>query len=187
MDSKERSLGKILQDIFNSILIALCIAVILKVFFIESFFIPSSSMENSFKPGDQILVWKFLYNKKIPIIKKRFSFGISIKRKDLIIFSVNDKEGDYIKRVVGLPGDNVLLKNNQVFINNIVLYEPYLKEKDNIKYLNTVFEVPWNKVFVLGDNRNNSSDSRDFGFVDINKIIGKVFSIFYPFNRMRFF
>ncbi|MBU1077291.1 MAG: signal peptidase I [Spirochaetes bacterium] len=187
MDSKQRTLGKIIQDIMSSVLLALCIAVILRVFFIEAFFIPSSSMEDSFKPGDQILTWKFLYNRHIPFVKIRFPIGDSIDRGDVIVFKLKDRDDWYIKRVIGLPGDIVHLKGDQLMINGKLLRELYVKNKDNIFYLNSIYEVPENKVFVLGDNRNNSGDSREFGYVPTESIIGKVFFIYYPFTRVKFF
>ncbi len=187
MNSKQRSLGKIIQDIFSSILLALFIAVIIRIFFISAFFIPSSSMEKVLKPGDQILVWKFLYNKHIPVLNISLFFGIPVKRQNIIVFKIEGDEDDYIKRIIGLPGDKILLKNNQVYVNGILLKEPYINTEHSIHYLNSVFEVPVNKVFVLGDNRSNSRDSREFGFVSIEKIVGKIFFIFYPFNRIRFF
>jgi len=186
MVGKFKTIGKTLYEIFNVILIALFIAVILRVFFIESALIVSSSMENTLKIGDQVLVWKFLYNKKIPLIKYKFFIGIPIHRKDIIIFKYQDGD-NYVKRVIGLPGDKILLKNNKVFVNGKLLNEPYVKSNKNVRYINSVYEVPNGKLFVMGDNRNNSSDSREFGFVDMNDVIGKVILVYYPFNRIRFY
>lgn len=187
MNTKQRTLGEIIQDIVSSILIALLIAVIIRVFFIEAFYIPSSSMENSFKPDDKILIWKFLYNKRVPLIKKSLGFGISLKRHDVIVFKLDNHKDDYVKRIIGLPGDRILFKDHKIYINEKKIKEQYIKNRQNIYYINSVYEVPENKVFVLGDNRNNSSDSRDFGFVPIDNIIGKVFMIYHPFNRIRFY
>ncbi len=186
MNKKQRSFGRIIQDVFSSILLALCIAVIIKVFFIEAFFVPSSSMETSIKKGDHVLVWKFLYNKKIPVFKKSFFAGIPIKRNDIIVFKLENKDEDYIKRIIGLPGDEILFKNNQVFVNGILLKETYVNNRYNISYFNAVYKVPEKRIFVMGDNRNNSRDSREFGFINIDNIIGKLFFIYYPFSRMRF-
>ena len=136
--------------------------------------------------GDHVLVWKFLYNKTIPVFKKSFFTGIPVRRNDIIVFKLKDDD-DYIKRVIGLPGDKIVFKENKVFVNDVLLKETYVKNKNNVYYINAVYEVPENKLFVLGDNRNNSSDSREFGFIKTANIIGKVFFIFYPFNRMRFF
>ncbi len=187
MNKKQRSFGRIIQDVFSSILLALCIAVIIKVFFIEAFFVPSSSMETSIKKGDHVLVWKFLYNKKIPVFKKSFFVGIPIKRNDIIVFKLEKKGEDYIKRIIGLPGDKVLFKNNQLFVNGVLLKGPYIKNRNNVSYINTVYKVPGERIFVMGDNRNNSRDSREFGFINIDNIIGKLFLIYYPFSRMRFY
>jgi len=187
MKNRQRSLGRIIQDIFSSILIALAIAVILKVFFIGSSIIISSSMEPTLIPNDHVLVWKFLYNKRVPVFKKPFKVGLPLKRGDIIIFKLNGSNEDYVKRVIGLPGDTVSLADNRVFINNKLLDEPYIVSIRGIRYYSTSYEVPKNCLFVMGDTRNNSRDSREFGFVDMDKIIGKVFFNFFPFSRIRFY
>ncbi len=184
MKEEQRNFGKIIQDIFSAVLTALLIAVILKVFFIGSSIIISSSMEKSLMENDHVLVWKFLYNKKIPVFNKSFLFGISIKRKDIIVFKSNDKKDDFVKRVIGLPGDKILLLENKVFVNGILLKEPYINNKNNLKYINSVYEVPKKMLFVMGDNRNKSRDSREFDCINTSSIIGKVFFIFYPFKRI---
>jgi len=187
MENKQRSFGKIIQDVFSSILLALFIAVILRVFFVEALFVPSSSMESSIKAGDHLLIWKFLYNKTIPVFKKSFFTGIPVRRNDIIVFELEDRDDDYVKRVVGLPGDKILLKDNRVFVNGALLEDNYVKNKNNLNYVNAVYEVPENRLFVLGDNRNNSRDSREFGFISTTNIVGRVFLIYYPFNRIRFY
>lgn len=186
MEEKQRSFGKIIQDIFSAIIIALSIAVILKVFFIGSSIIISSSMVKTLMSDDLILTWKFLYNKRIPVLNINFFIGIPIKRNDILIFRPEGQKEDYVKRVIGLPGDEILLKDNRVFVNGILLPEPYLINKNDIQYVNSSYKVPENKLFVMGDNRNNSRDSREFGFIDKSNVIGKVFFTYYPFNRMRF-
>ncbi len=185
MKEEQRNFRKIIQDIFSAILTALLIAVILKVFFIGSSIIISSSMEKSLMENDHVLIWKFLYNKKIPVFNKSFLFGIPIKRKDIIVFKLNDKEYDFVKRVIGLPGDKILLLGNKVFVNGIPLKEPYIKNKNNLRYIKLVCEVPEKMLFVMGDNRNNSKDSREFSYINTSNIIGKVFCVFYPFKRIR--
>lgn len=186
MEKKQRSFGRIIQDILSSVVLALFIAVMLRVFFIEAFFVPSSSMEITIKSGDHVLVWKFLYNKVIPVFKRSFFVGIPMKRNDIVVFKLKEDE-DYVKRIIGLPGDKILLKKNKVLVNEVILEEPYIGNENNINYFNAVYEVPENKIFVMGDNRNNSRDSREFGFINVTNIIGKVFLVYYPFSRMRFY
>jgi signal peptidase I len=184
---KERSFGRILQDIFTSILIALFIAVMLKVFFIGSAIIISPSMEKTLMVNDHVLVWKFLYNRKIPVINKSFFIGFPVKRNHIIVFKREGHEDDYVKRVIGLPGDKIEFKGSRVFLNNKLLDEPYVNNKSIVRYRSYSIKIPENQVFVMGDNRNDSKDSRDFGCISIDNIVGKVFFIFYPFKRMKFF
>ena len=186
MEKEQRSFGKVIQDIITSLLAALFIAVMLRVFFIGVFLVPSSSMEKKIIPGDHVFAWKFLYNKTIPVLNKPFFIGIPVKRKDIIVFKRKGEDDDYIKRVIGLPGEKILLKDYRIFINGVLLKEPYINKR-NVSYINSVYEVPEGKLFVLGDNRNNSRDSRTFGFIYMSDIIGKVFFTFYPFTRMGFF
>ncbi len=182
--NEKRTLGKIIQDVIQSIVFALFIAVILRVFFFEAFLVPSASMENTIKIGDQLLVWKFLYNHAIPVINKRLFLGWTIHRKDIIIFKLKEDE-NLVKRVIGIPGDKIVLRDKNIYVNGERIQEPYLNNADNILYLNTVYEVPKDKILVLGDNRMNSRDSRDFGLVSTKKIIGKVILIYFPFPRIR--
>lgn len=103
----------------------------------------------------------------------------SLARFDVIAFNPPEPvKGEYLKRIIGLPGDHIEIKGNQLFINGKRQNEDYLINKEQadftLEQLNGVKRVPMNKVFVLGDNRQHSKDSRSFGFVDINEINGKV-------------
>ncbi len=176
----------VLKDVFNSIFIAIVIAIILKLFFFQAYFIPSSSMENTLQIGDELLVYKFLYNKKIPIFNIKLHIGTKIKRGDIIVFSSpENNEQDYIKRCIAIAGDKLTFISNKIYLNNKILKEPYLKDTF-VKYNEESYIIPKNCVFVMGDNRNNSSDSRQWGFLNTKKIIGKAFFIYYPFDRMGF-
>ncbi len=186
LKSQFKEILPVLKDVFNSIFIAVTIAIILKIFFFQAYFIPSTSMENTLKIGDEILVFKFLYNKKIPGLNQTLPFGIKVKRGDIIVFSSpEDNEQDYIKRCIALPGDKISFISNKIYLNGNLLKEPYLKDK-NVSYINESYTIPQGHIFVMGDNRNNSSDSRQWGFLDMKKIIGKAFLIYYPFHRIRF-
>lgn len=176
----------ILHNIVSAIFIALIIAVILRVFFLSVFYIPSSSMEDTLKRGDYILVWKFLYNNRIPVFNIKLPFGIKIKRGDVIVFIAPENSNeDYIKRCIGLPGDKIEFKENNIYINGKIVNEPYIKDKNIIFYAQKSYIVPDNHIFVMGDNRLNSSDSREWGCVPEKNIIGKALFIFFPFNRIK--
>ncbi|MBC7288866.1 MAG: signal peptidase I [Armatimonadetes bacterium] len=131
--------------------------------------VPSASMAPTLLPGDQYLINIRAYRHRLP------------ERGDLIVF--RSEEGDYlVKRVVGLPGEIVTIIAGQVYINGRPLYEPYLSETPQIEWpMQQV--VPPDHVFVLGDNRNYSDDSRDFGPVPVDRILGRAEYVFYPSGR----
>ena len=118
---------------------------------------------------------EFLLVSKLAYIKNQPRTG------DIIIFHAPASPGeDFIKRVIGAPGDLVLIKDGQVIVNNIQLIEDYIAD---VPYYNGEWEVPPDKVFVLGDNRNLSSDSHDWGFVPIQNVIGKAILIYWPLSE----
>lgn len=132
--------------------------------------VESISMEPTLYPGEFIVVNKLAYR----------SGGY--KRGDVIIFNPpNDLHQQYIKRVIGLPGENVVISGGKVYINGNPLEEPYIMSPPNY---NEKWDVPQDSLFVLGDNRNRSSDSHVWGMVPFTDIIGKALFIYWPFNRM---
>lgn len=129
--------------------------------------VQGSSMEPKLHTGERIAVNLFIYHFEKPL------------RGDIIIFKCPvDTNKDYIKRVIGLPGDKVEIKSGIVYLNNQAITEPYLTEEDTDNYGPAA--VPPNHYFVLGDNRRNSEDSRVWGFVDSGLIKGKAFFVFWP-------
>lgn len=156
---------------------AVALALVLKNFVIINATVPTGSMENTIMPGDDLLGFRLAYLKSEP------------QRGDVIIFKFPDDESQkYVKRIIGLPGETVTIDNGKVYINNSPdpLEEDYLKEE----WVNAagpyVYQVPENSYFVMGDNRNDSYDSRYWTntFVTKDKIIGKALYIYYPFNHM---
>jgi len=129
------------------------------------------SMQPSLKPGEFILVNKMEYR-----------LG-DFKRGDVVVFHYpRNPEEDYIKRIIGLPGDKVTIQNGQVLINNTVLQESYIASPP--VYQGT-WEVPEDSIFVLGDNRNQSSDSHSWGFVPKEFVIGKALVIYWPLENLK--
>lgn len=130
-----------------------------------------------------------LKNQEVLILNKAKYRFFDVKRGDIISFTYEDTKY-LIKRVIGLPGDKIKIKDNQLYINEKIYDEPYLKNvetKDfDLATLGTT-EVPEGKYFVLGDNRENSLDSRKIGFVDQEDIIGKVAIRIWPINHFKFF
>jgi len=130
------------------------------------------SMAPTLQGGEFILVNRLAYR-----------FGGKPRRGDIVVFRPdNNGLGDYIKRVIGLPGDEVLIQNGTVFINNHPLDEPYIQEKP--KY-SGYWKVPEGHIFVLGDNRNHSTDSHLLGPVPMERVIGRAVLVYWPFQRAR--
>jgi signal peptidase I len=156
------------------IIVAVILAWIIKMVIVQPFFIPSGSMEPTFYAGDHVLVNKFIYYFTEP------------KSKDVIVFEYPvDPSKDFIKRVIAVGGDKVKVEVGKVFVNGKELNEPYVPEKkDSSNY--SPRKVPKENVFVMGDNRTSSFDSRFWGFLPGKKIIGKAFFIYWPINRIGF-
>lgn len=156
--------------------IAIVVALILKNYVIINAKVPTGSMENTIQPGDDLFGFRLSYIFSKP------------KRGDIIIFKYPDDESQkYVKRVIGLPGDTVVIENALVYINGDTepLDESYLKEKWTKDIGPYEFVVPKNSYFVMGDNRNSSWDSRYWinTFVSDDEIIGKAIFVYYPFSR----
>jgi signal peptidase I len=129
------------------------------------------SMEPTLLPGEILLVNKLEYK-----------LG-EIERGDIVTFHYPlDPTLDYVKRVIGLPGDSVVVKDNQVWVNDLELYEPYISAPPEY---DGVWKVPEGNLFVLGDNRNPSADSHVWGFVPLKNVIGKAFAVYWPVNKIR--
>ncbi len=141
-------------------------------FIVEAFYIPSESMVPTLQVGDRVLVNKFIYRFTDP------------KRGDIVVFkSVEGGSEDLIKRVVGVPGDEISVRRGKLFVNGEPQREPYVNKKWPDRSFFAPTTVPKGHVFVMGDNRANSRDSRFFGPVPEEKIEGEAFLRFWPPNR----
>lgn len=164
----------LLYEWIPTIAMALALALVLKSFVVASFYIPSGSMEKTLLKGDLLIADKFSYK----------VLGQDPQRGDIMIFRYpNDPKKDYIKRVIGLPGDKIKVYHGRVYVNGQVLLEDdYINERPLSDYEEEV--VPDDSYFVMGDNRNHSSDSRVWGFVPRDNIEGKALFVFYPRPRL---
>jgi signal peptidase I len=182
---------KFVKEYLEPIVIAVLIALFIRAFIIQAFKIPSSSMEPTLLVGDHIFVNKFIYGVKIPFTEKKLFQFKKPKRGDVIVFIYpKDRSKDFIKRVIGTEGDKVEIHRNRIYINDKLINDPwghYDEKNDWVKYLPPTDKygpeiVPKNSLFVLGDNRDNSQDSRFWGFVNINAVKGNAFIIYFSLD-----
>jgi signal peptidase I len=199
-DTPERDVKKtsMLREIVETALLALLIFVLVRSF-VLNFKVDGRSMQPSFQNGEMLLVnrnaygaldtWDFI--DWLPFMDEREGFTIidfgAPERGDVVVFTPPAPGDDkpYIKRVIGLPGDTVEVRDEHVYVNGTMLDEEYIGGKPSVcqanwEYCNTPVEVPEGSVFVMGDNRNNSEDSRYFGPVTNDRIIGKAWVVYWP-------
>lgn len=176
-----------LQTFLNFVKIlaaALVIAVLIRSFIIQPFIIPSGSMLETLQIGDRLFVTKFSYGIHLPFVEKEIISTGEPEIGDIVVFPFpQNKREDYIKRVVGLSGDVVELRDKQLYRNGQPVHEDYIRHSDNQilprRDNMAPVTVPPGKVFVLGDNRDQSRDSRFWGFVDKDTIHGKALVIYW--------
>jgi signal peptidase I len=185
----------IVREYAESILIAVILALVIRTFVVQAFKIPSGSMEDTLAIGDHILVNKFIYGTKIPFTDKRVLTIRDPRRGDVIVFEYpEDPSKDFIKRVIGTPGDELEVKNKKVFINGKAYDNPHEvhKEKEIVPREQNPrdnfgpVKVPENSYFVMGDNRDRSYDSRFWGFVKNPKIKGLAFIKYWSWDSANF-
>ena len=175
---------------------ALILALIIRAYVVQAFKIPSGSMIPTLLIGDHILVNKFIYGTQLPFSDKRVLVFTKPAKGDIVVFKYpEDRSKDFIKRVVGTEGDVVEERNKVIFVNGKRVNEPYVQYTD--KSVNTgsmeprdnfgPYLVPKNKLFVMGDNRDQSYDSRYWGYVDLKDLKGKAFIIYWSWNSIKNF
>jgi len=182
------------REYFESILIAVILALFARTFVVQAFKIPTGSMEPNLLIGDHLLVNKFVFSPgsslERALLPKR-----DIRRGDIIVFKYPEEpDRDFIKRVIGLPGETIELKNKRVHINGSPLDEPYAhflfppgapgaaKPWDLRETFGPV-TVPPNQLFMMGDNRDNSQDSRFWGFLPLSYVKGRAVVIYWSFDE----
>jgi signal peptidase I len=182
----------IVREYAEAIVIAVVLALFIQSFVVQAFKIPSGSMKDTLLVGDHILVNKFLYGVEIPFTDIHVLPLRKPHRLDVVVFKYpEDETKDFIKRVIGLPGDSVEVRNKIVYVNDVPLKEPYTIHTQDTVYPAEVqprdnfgpVTVPANSYFVMGDNRDQSLDSRFWGFVKQNKIEGEAFLIYWSWDR----
>jgi signal peptidase I len=199
------------REYAEAVAIAILLALFIRTFVIQAFKIPSGSMTPTLIIGDHLLVNKFIYGIRIPLIDHFIIQYNKPERGDIVVFKwPNDERKDFIKRVIGIEGDTIEIKNDVLYLNgekieatyvakysgnNITgaeIYEESLGE--NMHYILDQYvryedigpiTVPENSIFVMGDNRDNSQDSRYWGFVSLNKVKGKALIIYWSWPHWK--
>jgi signal peptidase I len=179
------------QEFIEAIIIAILIAVVIRALVVQAYKIPSRSMVPTLLIGDHLLVNKFIYGIKIPVIRTTLVSVSNPERGDIIVFIYpNDRSKDYIKRVIGVAGDKIEIRNKNIFINDKLYKDNFGIYSDSIVYPAMVqprdnfgpVVVPKNSLFVMGDNRDESADSRFWGFVNLQDVEGKALLIYWSWN-----
>lgn len=159
------------KELVETLIWALVLALVLRTFVVQAFWIPSGSMIPTLMPGDRVLVAKFWYHFTEP------------KRGQVVVFKYPmDPTRDFVKRLIALPGETIEIKNGVVYINDSPLEEPYVKNRDFLSMEKVT--VPRGQYFMMGDNRPNSQDSRFWGFVPKNYLLGPAFFRYWPLSRI---
>ena len=189
------------REYTEAILIALLLALFIRTFFVQAFKIPSGSMEETLLIGDHILVSKFAYGTHVPneipflnikLFDDIIFFPKQPERGDIIVFKYpKDEKRDFIKRVIGIPGELLEVRHQKVFINGKSYKDHHARHTESPSDSSLVprddfgpILVPDNHLFMMGDNRENSQDSRYWGFLNINKVRGKALMIYWSWNQL---
>jgi len=199
MDAPKKSVAR---EYFESLVIAVVLALFVRTFVVQAFKIPTGSMEQNLLIGDHLLVNKFVFGPVLGRVEQALLPIKPIRRLDVIVFKYpEDPNRDFIKRVIGLPGDTVELKNKRVYINGHRLEEPYVYYLEDPPPLPEEMgsssdfggmsgdprvqygpvTVPPGHYFVMGDNRDNSQDSRYWGFLPRENVKGKALVIYWSY------
>ena len=172
------SIGSFIYSFTETVLISLVLAIVLYLFIMTPHEVVGNSMHPTYKNGEFLMANKISYKFSEP------------QRGDVVIFKYSDTQ-DFIKRIIGTPGDKVMIKDGRIYINDELLDESnYLEDtvvSNGGSYIHEgqTITVNEDQYFVCGDNRTNSSDSREFGPIDVSKIKGKAWIVFFPFSEFR--
>ncbi len=182
------------REYFESICVAVILALFVRTFVVQAFKIPTGSMEPNLLVGDHLLVNKFNFAPTLSGAENMVLPIDPIRRGDIIVFKFPEEpERDFIKRVIGLPGETLELRNKKVFINDKPLDEPYVHflippgeegapSDFDVRMTYGPVTVPANQYFMMGDNRDNSQDSRYWGFLPREYVKGKALFVYFSFG-----
>jgi signal peptidase I len=183
------------REYFESILIAVILALFARTFVVQAFKIPTGSMEPNLLVGDHLLVNKFVFAPSATGLERALLPNRDIRRGDIIVFKYPEEpERDFIKRVIGLPGETIELRNKKVHVNGEPLEEPYAHflfppttdgagKSWDLRETYGPVTVPGDQLFMMGDNRDNSQDSRFWGFLPRSYVKGRALVIYWSFDE----
>jgi len=185
------------REYFESICVAVILALFVRTFVVQAFKIPTGSMENNLLIGDHLLVNKFVFAPTVTGVEGTLLPIDPIRRGDILVFKFpEDPERDFIKRVIGLPGETLELRDKKVYVDGKGLDEPYVQflfpfDAGSAEDAGAVADVrrnygpvtvPEGHYFMMGDNRDNSQDSRYWGFMPRNYVKGKALFVYFSFG-----
>jgi signal peptidase I len=189
-----------LREYFESIVVAVILALFIRTFVVQAFKIPTGSMENNLLIGDHLLVNKYVFGPAQSWLERTLLPTAQPRRGDVIVFKYPEEpDRDFIKRVIGLPGDTLEVRQKKVYVNGTALDEPYAHYMDSASTVSEFREVtavdvrerfgpvtvPEGQYFVMGDNRDNSQDSRYWGFLPRDNIKGRALVIYWSYEAGR--
>ena len=189
-DAPSRPRKGFLRETLESLGVALLIFLVVRTFAFQAFRIPTSSMENTLLPGDFLFVNKFAYGAMVPGLNTRLPGYSEPKRGDIIVFQFpEDPSQDYIKRCIALGGDTVEVRDKKVYVNGeMVSDQDYAVHRDpkmmpDVRDNLAAFKVPEGHLFMMGDNRDFSYDSRFWGAVDMKLVRGKAWITYFSWDK----
>jgi signal peptidase I len=187
------------REYFESICVAVILAFFVRTFVVQAFKIPTGSMEQNLLIGDHLLVNKFVFAPSLTSLERTLLPIDPIRRGDIVVFKYpEDPSRDFIKRVIGLPGDTIEMRNKTVYVNDTALDEPYVNflyppedggsgapdvEGGDLRRAFPPMTVPPDMYFMMGDNRDNSEDSRYWGFMPRDYVKGKALFVYVSFGE----
>ena len=181
------------REYFESICVAVILALFVRTFVVQAFKIPTGSMENNLLIGDHLLVNKFVFAPTLTGVEDAVLPMEPIRRGDIVVFKFpEDPERDFIKRVIGLPGETIELRRKRVYVNDVMLDEPYVRYLSppdreggsafDVREQYGPVTVPEGHYFMMGDNRDNSEDSRYWGFLPQEYVKGRALFVYFSFG-----
>jgi signal peptidase I len=183
-----------LQEYIEAIILAIVIAFFIRTFVIQAYKIPSGSMKPTLQIGDHILVSKFNYGIRLPLIRSTLIPVGTPKRGDIVVFIYpEDRSKDFIKRLIGLPGDTIEVRDKKILVNGLPWSDAHGVYVDNLIIPGSVQPrdnfgpviVPEGQIFAMGDNRDNSDDSRFWGFLPLTNLKGRPWVIYFSYQAER--